>query len=168
MFFRWGRSGDRCVASRARVPLATVRGGGHPSLAARQPIFFLKGGYVDLYGAVWRPLRCFGWVGYLCYITGACGALAWLLLIGRGTPSHEVPLGVRLGFSRRIRPAAGTGATLVATKAETFRTDALQVRKRNPPTQINAGSEREAGAFTQRALVLSHRCRSSMMCESRR
>jgi hypothetical protein len=29
---------------------------------------------------------------------------------------------------------------LVASKRETFRTDALQVRKRNPPTQINAGS----------------------------
>jgi hypothetical protein len=42
----------------------------------------------------------------------------------------------------RIGSAAGTGATLVATKRETFRTDALQVRKGHLPTQINAAVAR--------------------------
>jgi hypothetical protein len=91
--FSGGRSGDRCVASGGRVTFATLRGGGHPSHEARRLGYFLMG------GAVCRPLRCFARVGYLCYITGACGALGGYFLIGGGPLPTERLLGVRLGIS---------------------------------------------------------------------
>jgi hypothetical protein len=49
--------------------------------------------------------------------------------------ASEVP---RLDLCLRIGAAAVTGSALVASKVGRVRTDALQVRKRNFPTPINA------------------------------
>jgi hypothetical protein len=72
---------------------------------------------------------------------------------------------VRLECSLRFGAAAGTGSAIVATKRETFRTDALQVRKRNPPTQINAGSDSNYTARNDNALDYFHIFRSSIISD---
>jgi hypothetical protein len=74
-------------------------------------------------------------------------------LMGAPLLPRQCQPGVPNNLYLRIDAAAVTGTALVASKVGRVRTDALQVRKRNPPTQLNAGSEPKAEATNLNALL---------------
>ena len=138
-------------------------GSGHPSHAARWRghLRFLLGRSGD------RCVASGGRVTFATLRTLAARQVNFFFIGGALLPTEQL-LRVRLGCSLRISAAAGTGTALVASKQVTFRTDALQVRKGNPPTPINAGSEPKARTINQGALVWPDSRRSSTMRKSTR